>query len=203
MYEVDDPYDDESYTISTDQIIDQLGSNVSELDKSFKTFLSKRVDVLESNKIALAKYEREIEDIENSAYFTKNDHNLNTAKKTGVDHNILKHLNIDRQNEYLESLETEKNADNNEDTRSIAKANLLASLELNSANKFIEKNKRLLDAEINVPPPTFEEKRKVREDMFNFFEESTIEETRLVRISLCFFIIFLYYSPHISEFLGT
>lgn len=33
----------------------------------------------------------------------------------------------------------------------------------------------------NVPPPSFEEKKKAREQMFDHFEESTIEETRLVR----------------------
>jgi hypothetical protein len=43
----------------------------------------------------------------------------------------------------------------------------------------IERNKRFTDLD-QVPPPNFEEKRKVREEMFFFLEEATIEETRLV-----------------------
>jgi hypothetical protein len=49
---------------------------------------------------------------------------------------------------------------------------------LNSNNSYIEKNKKLSDLD-QVIAPSFEQKKKLRDDMFFFLEDSTIEETRL------------------------
>jgi hypothetical protein len=87
--------------------------------------------------------------------------------KPVADPNILKHLSIDRQVEYQEEKE---------------KAEKERSPALDYQSMLMEmKKKKLPDiAHENQPPPSFDEKKKLRENMFNFFEESTIEETRLV-----------------------
>lgn len=89
-----------------------------------------------------------------------------------VDHNILKHLNIDKQAEYQQSIQQ---ADENvkDQGKALNYSSMLTDL----------KKKKLPDlTNDNLPAPSFEEKRKLRENMFNFFEESTIEETRLVSV---------------------
>lgn len=85
-----------------------------------------------------------------------------------VDHNILKHLNLEKQNDILAS----EHAAENELNQSLS--SLLHHLP--------EKKKPLIDPLLDhtQPPPSFDEKRKSRERMFNFMEESAIEETRLV-----------------------
>lgn len=91
-----------------------------------------------------------------------------SRKGAYVDHNILKHLNIEKQNALLA---TEHAAENEQNQT-------LGSLLLHLP----EKKKALIDPLLDhsQPPPTFDEKRKGREKMFNFMEESAIEETRLV-----------------------
>ncbi len=92
---------------------------------------------------------------------------MGLISKPVVDHNILKHLSIDKQQEYHDDgdkFEKEK-------THTLDYQSMISDL----------KKKKIPDiAQENLPPPSFDEKRKRREDMFNFFEESTIEETRLV-----------------------
>lgn len=88
-----------------------------------------------------------------------------------MDHAILKHLSIDRQAEYQEA----DNQKSEKERQGLDYQSMLAEL----------KKKKIPDiAQENQPPPSFEEKKKLRENMFNFFEESTIEETRLVRFKI-------------------
>jgi hypothetical protein len=46
-------------------------------------------------------------------------------------------------------------------------------------NSYIEKNKKFTELD-QRPAPSFDEKTKMREQMFFFMEDATIEETRLV-----------------------
>jgi hypothetical protein len=95
-------------------------------------------------------------------------------KAAVVDHNILKHLSIDRQAEHQKNLDLEKEEEEKELKTGLDYAAMLGDM----------KRKKLPDLAVDsAPPPTFEEKKKLRENMFNFFEESAIEETRLVSLS--------------------
>eukprot|EP01033_Poteriospumella_lacustris_P013212 gene13212-9462_t len=101
---------------------------------------------------------------------------LDPPKKT-VDHNILKHLNIDRRTEFLANeAKAEAEADRDEEEKDNADNVSRISM------SFPERKKKFGDQFLldqNVPPPSFDEKKKAREQMFDHFEESTIEETRL------------------------
>lgn len=100
------------------------------------------------------------------------------CRKANIDHNIFKHLNIDLQSEQLKRIENEP-FDDQGGTSTKPDENKL-SYYLIDHNSFIERNKKLTDWNNNTPPPSFEQKKQVREAMFSFLEESTIEETRLV-----------------------
>lgn len=83
-----------------------------------------------------------------------------------VDHNVLRHLNIEKDSEQYKKFEypnpsglTEKLQKNIE--------NLQTMPTLNEA----------------VHMPSLEEKANIREKMFSFLDESRMEETRLVRLA--------------------
>ncbi len=93
---------------------------------------------------------------------------MDSSSTPYVDHNILKHLGTDRQVDYYNELEREEEE---ERKRTVDFSQLLVQ-EM--------KKKKTPEVEIQQPPPSFEEKKKIRENIFNYLEESTIEETRLV-----------------------
>lgn len=108
-----------------------------------------------------------------------------------VDHNILKHLNIDRRSEIL-ALEAENNVNStNQDAENEYNFDEFSrtSNAQHGSKKLPKKFGEQFHQEQNIPPPSFEEKKKVREQMFDYFEESAVEETRLVSIS-CFLSFF-------------
>lgn len=110
-----------------------------------------------------------------------------------VDHNILKHLNIDRRSEIL-ALETENNANStNQDGENEYNFDEFSrtSNAQHGSKKLPKKFGEQFHQEQNIPPPSFEEKKKVREQMFDYFEESAVEETRLVSTT-CFLSLFLF-----------
>jgi hypothetical protein len=158
---------DDADAVSVEALIRQLERDSEDLDYSLDKFTSERHDILASQQRALAEYEAEISRIE-AEYGNKGKEPVDTSRKgTYVDHNILKHLNIEKQNDILaneQAAETEQNQ-------------TLGSLLLHLP----EKKKSLIDPQLDhsQPPPSFDEKRKSREKMFNFMEESAIEETRL------------------------
>lgn len=85
------------------------------------------------------------------------------APVTHVDHNILRHLNIEKDSELYKKFEypnpsglTEKLRKNIEDLQTMP-----------------------VEHEVR-PMPTLEEKANIREQMFSFLDESRMEETRLV-----------------------
>lgn len=86
-----------------------------------------------------------------------------------VDHNILRHLNIERDSEEYKKFENpnplglaEKLRKNMEDLHTMP-----------------------VDHEVR-PPPNLEEKANIREKMFSFLDESRMEETRLVSCNSLF-----------------
>lgn len=103
------------------------------------------------------------------------------CRKANIDHNIFKHLNIDLQSEQLKRIEPDPMDELGGITaKPIDDAKM--SYFLIDHNSFIERNKKLSEWNNNTPPPSFEQKKQVREAMFSFLDESTIEETRLVSI---------------------
>jgi hypothetical protein len=84
-----------------------------------------------------------------------------------IDHNILRHLRIERDSEEYKRFENPN--------------------PLGLAEKFRKNIEDLhtMPAEHEVKaPPNLEEKANIREKMFSFLDESRMEETRLVR-SVC------------------
>jgi hypothetical protein len=100
----------------------------------------------------------------------------------------MKHLNLDKQSNNLQVTELirlvpDVGNDSKQDFQQISMA-------------LPERKKRfgeqvIVDA--NLAPLSFDEKRKLREKMFDYFEDSTIEETRLVIIIFCHLLILLIY----------
>lgn len=81
-----------------------------------------------------------------------------------VDHNVLRHLNIEKDSDQYRKFEFPN------------PSGLAEKLQKNIEN--------IQNVPINheaLPMPTLEEKANIRERMFDFMDESRMEETRLVR----------------------
>jgi hypothetical protein len=97
-----------------------------------------------------------------------------------VDHSAFQYLNINKaagDTGISETLQNGEEEGNNGEIR-LNRGSFPFAIGLNSNNSYIEKNKKLSDLD-QVAAPSFEQKKKLREDMFFFLEDSTIEETRL------------------------
>lgn len=90
-----------------------------------------------------------------------------------VDHNVLRHLNIDR------------NSDKYQEYQQVSLATIINDTNEEQGKPNLE-IKFPVDLSEKPPMPTMEEKKNMREVMFDFLDESRIEEMRLVRcIILC------------------
>ena len=85
-----------------------------------------------------------------------------------VDHNVMRHLNIDKESDQYKQIES----------YAPKKPYELTEVML----KNISELQHIGAAAEQHPPPTEKEKSALREKMFNFLEESRIEETRLVSL---------------------
>lgn len=113
---------------------------------------------------------------------------MSLYSRAQVDHNVLKHLGINKNSTEYKEIENDllnRPLDEEEEFNP-----LFVNLYTEYQTILQEKRKKVIEPVDHSPPPTFEEKVKVREQMFSFIEESTIEENRLVSL---YFIIFLYY----------
>lgn len=108
--------------------------------------------------------------------------NVFVDRTATVDHNIFKHLSINKEAEG-----TDHNQFNNDQLPSVSERINRAPIMLMDQNSYIDRNKKFTELE-QMPVPSFEQKKKLREDMFFYLEDSTIEETRLV--SLLYLIYF-------------
>ena len=93
-----------------------------------------------------------------------------------VDHNIYKHLNISKQSDMV---------DENGEMSTLPREKIKAPILLMDQSSHIERNKKFTELD-QVPVPSFEQKKKLREEMFFYLEDATIEETRLVTLLLAF-----------------
>lgn len=83
----------------------------------------------------------------------------------------MKHLSVDKDSDYVKNLSRSIFIQDNNPAIVDGKA---AALDYSLLEK-----KRDMEFD-NRPPPSFNEKKKIRETMFLVLDESTIEETRLV-----------------------
>lgn len=175
------PEDDDA-SFSIESLVAQLQHDSDDLDASLKHFLQDRASVIEMQKRALSEYDKEMERIE-AEYYNLERGILEEPKKA-VDHNILKHLNIDRRSEFFAN-EAKALAEQQEAEEALQADNVSRiSMALPEKKKKFG-DQFLLDQ--NVPPPSFDDKKKSREKMFDHFEESAVEETRLVRFYFSFY----------------
>lgn len=86
----------------------------------------------------------------------------------------MKHLNIDRQSQFLAEAQQKQDELQQQEENSHALSLHLPEKKKKFGDQFLQ--------EAAAPPPNFDEKKKTREKMFDHFEESTIEETRLVNL---------------------
>jgi hypothetical protein len=91
------------------------------------------------------------------------------VRTASVDHNIFKHLNLNKSS-ALDEVERNPLTYPEE-----VKGKMLMVVDQNS---YIERNKKFTELD-QIPVPSFDEKKQLREDMFFFLEDSTIEETRI------------------------
>jgi len=160
--------------VSINHLIRQLEADTIDLDNSLEKFVCLRSEAISLQKRALARYEEEMFQIEESSRVTVA---MEEQRKANIDHNIFKHLNIDVLSEQIKRTDTDPLLSHSNTTKAVDEPNL--NYYLIDHNSFIERNKKVTDMYENLPPPTFEQKKQVRESMFAFLEESSIEETRL------------------------
>lgn len=84
-----------------------------------------------------------------------------------VDHNVLRHLNIDR------------NSDKYQEYQNVSLATIINDVNEEQGKPNLEM-KYPVDLSEKPPMPSVEEKKNIREAMFDFLDESRMEEMRLV-----------------------
>ncbi len=94
-------------------------------------------------------------------------HSSTTTDEPIVDHNVLRHLNIDKQSNFLDTVEEPR-------------VGRLTADDLEQLERREEKLKFVVDLSEKPPMPSLEAKKDLREKMFFMLEESRIEEMRLV-----------------------
>jgi len=182
--------------VSIDHLIEQLEADSMDLDNSLENFVKLRNQAISSQKRALAKFAEEMIEIEESANITpameqqryfKSPYMLSCVtfryiplpfRKANIDHNIFKHLSLDILSEQIKR--DDSSPENAVTQKGIDESRLNGYLI--DHNSFVEKNKKFAEMNDHLPPPSFDQKKQVREEMFAFLDESTIEETRLVSL---------------------
>ena len=91
-----------------------------------------------------------------------------------VDHNVLRHLNIEKDSEQYKKFEYPN------------PSGLTEKLQKN-----IENLQTMPTLNETVHVPSLEEKANIREKMFSFLDESRMEETRLVRNACMYVLLFI------------
>jgi hypothetical protein len=166
MNSTDSFYEGSEFSV-TDKMMLQLARGSEELTKSLEKFGIQRHNVIQAQKLAFVEYEEEIRAIEeefnNSSY-------SNTSNERHVDHNVLRHLNIDR------------NSDTYHNLRDQSIPNMMTEDNdmLQTFERKEDKFRFPVDLAEKPPMPNQDEKKKMRDQMFNALENSRMDEMRLV-----------------------
>mmetsp|Transcript_2313 Transcript_2313/g.3648 ORF Transcript_2313/g.3648 Transcript_2313/m.3648 type:complete len:254 (-) Transcript_2313:113-874(-) len=142
-----------------DRLVHQLTLDYESISRDLEVYQSDRLDVVEKQKLAMAAYDMEIADIE--AEFGVGVVNQEESTSGLVDHNILRHLNIEKDSDAYKRFE-----------------NPFPTGQPEKVQKNIEELQNLQPNQVK-PPPTQEEKASMRGEIFNFMDEARMEETRL------------------------
>lgn len=92
----------------------------------------------------------------------------------------MRHLNVDKNSEEVKALSRNIYLQDqlHPSAATTTNNNMATLLDMNIINKPLEMD----PLNHNNSPPTFQQKKEIRENMFITLEESTIEETRLVSV---------------------
>jgi hypothetical protein len=161
--------------LSIDVLIARLQRDEKDLNESLQHFHKDRQMAIDQQKRAWLAYEEEIARIEAEYAMTEHGNSNFEPLKKSVDHNILKHLNIDKRSEIL-ALDADNNLAADANNHNIDN---IPRISMASERKLPKKFGELALQEQQLPPPSFDEKKKAREQLFDHFEESAVEETRL------------------------
>lgn len=155
---------EESTTLSAagDRLQQELAMHAEDLTRSLETFLKQRSEVIEHQKQAMANYEDEMLAIGN--YTNDLDDDMNYGEHIDfqqVDHNVMRHLNI---------VKTGDEYGNDEDDQYTEQQSTHTGGKSKRQPTITSEKPREL---------SMEQKKNVRNRMFNFLDEARLEEMRL------------------------
>jgi hypothetical protein len=150
-----------------DKLAYQLMQSSEELTQTLEKFTKARSSIIKSQQNAYATYRDELLNIVDLNDETiENSENIGVNEKI-VDHNIMRHINAVNTSKLLENDYYEE-------------LNIKIEKEIN-----VKQNVRIEDSKKKHKIPTFNEKKKTRELMFDLLDEAKIEEMKLVCLNLC------------------
>jgi hypothetical protein len=170
MNSTDSFYEGSEFSV-TDKMMRQLARGSEELTKSLEKFGIQRHNVIQAQKLAFVEYDEEIRAIEEE--FSNSSYSNNTSNERHVDHNVLRHLNIDRNSDMYQNLR-EQSIPN----MLMEEAEMVQTFERNE-----DKYRFPVDLAEKPPMPNQDEKKKMRDQMFNALENSRMDEMRLVCVN--------------------
>ncbi len=159
----------------------QLEKDSEEITQTLDRFLAERNRINQIRIEANKEYDQEMIDI--GEISDPEELEEETEKKRDVDHNLMRHLNVNKDSNDYNNYETEEFEF--DDTKQGLSPSFDFMKHFNNSSNYLQEESTNKDIYTKKVVPDEEAKHKIRDKLFNFLDESKLEELELV----CFILI--------------